>query len=413
MSASFPAEPDDAPAYRPRPQEAPAPTNGRIVIISASVGAGHDGPADELGRRLLAHGWWVDRVDGLRIPPARVGPALRRLYISGMRRTPFLWGRLLDSCAGGVGATATAMALDRLTGRTAELVGDPPDAVVSTYPLVSQLLGRLRRSGALRAPVISYLTDPAVHRLWWHPGVDLVLAPDPSMTDQALRLARSSPGHTGIVETAHALPPALSAARTDEDVASVRADLGAPPGRTLALVTAGSAGTGRVHETAADLAHLGAWPLVLCARNDRLRRRVEALGVGRALGWVEDVPRLLAAADVVVHNAGGLACWEALAVGRPVVSYRVLPGHGTANAAVLEAAGTVPWARSRDDLGALLDHLVRHDRSARSSGPPRPDPARVVHHAAVASRDPSHPGHLVEPVRPADSAPSLGRRRSG
>ena len=254
MSASFPVEPDDAPAYRARPQEAPAPTNGRIVIISASVGAGHDGPADELGRRLLARGWWVDRGDGLRIPPARVGPALRRLYISGMRRTPFLWGRLLDSCAGGVAATATSMALDRLTGRTAELIGDPPDAVVSTYPLVSQLLGRLRRSGALRTPVISYLTDPAVHRLWWHPGVDLVLAPDPSMTDQALSLARSSAGRTGIVETAHALPPALSAARTDEDVASVRADLGVPPGRTLALVTAGSVGTGRVHEIAADLA---------------------------------------------------------------------------------------------------------------------------------------------------------------
>ena len=66
MSASFPVEPDDAPAYRPRPQEAPAPTNGRIVIISASVGAGHDGPADELGRRLLARGWWVDRPEGLR-----------------------------------------------------------------------------------------------------------------------------------------------------------------------------------------------------------------------------------------------------------------------------------------------------------------------------------------------------------
>ena len=116
---------------------------------------------------------------------------------------------------------------------------------------------------------------------------------------------------------------------------------------------------------------------------------------------------------VVVHNAGGLACWEALAVGRPVVSYRVLPGHGAATAAVLDAAGAVPWARSRDDLGALLDHLVRHDGYARLNGPPRPDPARVVHHAAVAYRDPSHPGHLVEPVRPADSARSLRRRRSG
>ncbi|MDT7743723.1 MAG: hypothetical protein QOE59_2801, partial [Actinomycetota bacterium] len=129
--------------------------------------------------------------------------------------------------------------------------------------------------------------------------------------------------------------------------------------------------------------------------------------VGRALGWVDDVPRLLAAADVVVHNAGGLACWEALAVGRPVVSYRVLPGYGEANAAALEAAGTVPWARTRDDLGALLEHLARPDGSAQRSGPSRPDPAEIIHRTAVAHLDRSLPGHVVEPVRPDDSARSL------
>jgi processive 1,2-diacylglycerol beta-glucosyltransferase len=222
---SLRTDPDDGRVRRLRPQRPSAPSNGRIVIISVAVGARHDGPADELGRRLQTRGWWVDRPDGLRIPPARLGPALRNLHVSGMRRTPMLWGRLLDSCAEGVAATAISMALDRLTDRAAELIGDPADAVVSTYPLVSQVLGRLRRSGALRAPVISYLTDPAVHPLWWHPGVDLVLAPGPSMTDQALRLARSSPGRTRIVETA----PALSARSTAEDVASVRTALGVPP----------------------------------------------------------------------------------------------------------------------------------------------------------------------------------------
>ena len=408
MIAPLPAEPDDARASRGPSHHRPAPKNGRIVIISAAVGAGHDGPADELGRRLDARGWWVDRPDGLRIPPARLGPVLRGLYVSGMRHAPMFWGRLLDSCADGVGAAGTAMALDRLTDRTAALIGDPPHAVVSTYPLVSQLLGRLRRSGALAAPVISYLTDPAVHPLWWHPGVDLVLAPSPSMTGQALRLARSSPGHTGIVETALALPPALYARSSGHEVATTRTELGVPQGRTLALVTAGSAGTGRVHETAADLDDLGAWPLVLCARNDRLRRRVEALGVGRALGWVEDVPRLLAAADLVVHNAGGLACWEALAAGRPVVSYRVLPGHGEANAAVLDAAGTVPWARTRDDLGALLELLAARDESAeRSGGPARADPAQVIHDIAVAYDHESDAGRGVEPARAADSAGTL------
>lgn len=222
MTAATPDEPDDARARRARSQRT-APASGRIVIISAAVGAGPDRAADELGRRLLARGWWVDRPDGLRIPPGGIGRTLLGLHASGTRRTPKAWGRLLPSGAHRVAAMATAATLDRLTARTAALIGDPPHAVVSTHPLVSQLLGRLRQSGTLRAPAISYLTDPAVHPLWWHAGVDLVLAPHPSMTEQALRLARSSPGRTEIIETAPALPLAHHVANA-EDFASEHAE---------------------------------------------------------------------------------------------------------------------------------------------------------------------------------------------
>lgn len=367
-------------------EHARAPRDGRIVIVSASVGAGHDGPADELGRRLHARGWWVDRPDGLRILPGRLGPDLRRLYLSGLRHVPALWGPVLDSCADGLGARAVHSALDRLTGRTLALLGDRPDAVVSTYPLVSQLLGRLRQAGVLAAPVISYLTDPAVHPLWWHPGVDLVLAPQASMAEQADRLARQACGESTrrvVVETATALPPTRCRNTEGRDIDAVRAELGVPAGRILALVTAGSAGTGQVHRTAADLAYWGAWPVVLCARNERLRRRVESLGVGRALGWVDDVPRILSAADVIVDNAGGLASAEAVAAGRAVISYRVLPGHGEANAAVLDIERIVPWARSRDDLGVLLGRGGHRTLGRRSA---LDDPAQIIHNAAVASR---------------------------
>lgn len=372
-------------APAPAPGRGALPANARIVVISAGVGAGHDGPADELGRRLHQRGWWVDRPDGLAIPPWQLGPALRRLYLSGIRHTPRLWGPVLDSCAHGPGARVTGAALDRLTGSALALVGDVPHAVVSTYPLVSQLLGRLRRDGALDVPVISYLTDPAVHPLWWHPDVDQVLSPHPAITDQLRRLASTTPGaRTEITETALAQPPDLTEPRSERDVAEVRAGLGVPAGRTLALVTAGSVGAGPVHETAAELASWGAWPVVLCARNERLRRRVEGLGVGRALGWVDDVPRLLAAADVVVHNAGGLACWEAIAAGRPVVSYRVLPGHGEANAAVLHASGAAPWARSSRELGVLLARIAHGEDIGRARVSARAaDPAEVVHRAAI------------------------------
>jgi UDP-N-acetylglucosamine:LPS N-acetylglucosamine transferase len=400
MTATTPAVVSPAPASGDRaPSRLPA--NARVVIISAGVGAGHDGPADELGRRLHRMGWWVDRPDGLDIPPAHLGRGLRNLYLSAIRRTPGLWDPVLTSSGGGGAARGIHAALDRLADRTMALIGDQPHAVVSTYPLVSQLLGRLRERGLLDVPVISYLTDPAVHPLWWHPGVDVVLAPHPCMLDQIHRLANASPGsRTTVVATAPALPRTLARPRSAEVTRTLRRELGAPPGSPLALVTAGSVGTGAVDRTAADLASWNLWPVVLCARNERLRLRIESLGVGRALGWTNDVPDLLGAADLVVHNAGGLACWEALAAGRPVVSYRVLPGHGTANAAVLEAAGVAPWARTRDDLGPALDEASLPRPETRTSRL-RPDPAHVVHQCALG-------GPVLSPA-PRSYAPSRAR----
>ncbi|MFD0516659.1 glycosyltransferase family protein [Paractinoplanes durhamensis] len=79
-----------------------------------------------------------------------------------------------------------------------------------------------------------------------------------------------------------------------------------------------------------------------------------ATGRAIALGWIDDMAGLLRAVDLVVHNAGGLTSMEALAAGVPVVSYRCLPGHGTANAAVLERIGLSAWPRTPAELREVL-----------------------------------------------------------
>ena len=362
-------------------QRADVPSPRRIVVVSAAVGAGHDGPADEIARRLRRRGHRVARRDGLSILPLGLGRALRAAYFAQLRLAPTSWAAVLAACAGGRPAAGIHHALDRLTDRTAALLGGPADAVVSTYPLVSQLLGRLRYEGRLEAPVLSYLTDAAVHPLWHHPGVDAVLAAHQHL---AIQIREFAPDGL-VLRCAPAVAPRFGAPVPATRVAAVRRRLRVPDRGVFALVTSGSAGTGDVRATAVDLAALGAVPVVACGRNAALRRRVERLGVGPALGWVDDMPSLLAAADVVVQNAGGLACWEALVAGRPVVTHRALPGHGAANAAVLESAGLVPWTRSAAELGTLLS------APAPIAGPlTGPDPADVVERAAL--------GQLLTPV---------------
>ena len=72
----------------------------------------------------------------------------------------------------------------------------------------------------------------------------------------------------------------------------------------------------------------------------------------------------MAAADVLVENAGGLTCMEAFAAGLPVVSYRPIAGHGKGNARDMEAAGVAALAHPAD-LGAVLEATLGLDGQRR------------------------------------------------
>jgi UDP-N-acetylglucosamine:LPS N-acetylglucosamine transferase len=126
----------------------------------------------------------------------------------------------------------------------------------------------------------------------------------------------------------------------------------------MVVVSGGSWAIGDLARTVEVLAQTGRFtPVVLCGRDTALQARIEAAG-GIGMGWIDDVPALLAAADALVDNAGGLTCMEAFAVGTPVVSFRPIAGHGRHNAAEMQRAGVSRYPRSASGLVALLDSMV-------------------------------------------------------
>ncbi|MEV6852071.1 glycosyltransferase [Actinoplanes sp. NPDC051411] len=328
-----------------------SPAPGPIVVLSASIGAGHDGAAAEITRRLRTSGCAVRRADYLDLLPAGWGRALKQTYARQLAYAPASWGWLLDSAARPRGTRSAAwFATWAAQRRLLDVTGPNPAAVISTYPLASQALGRLRLAGHLNAPAFAVLTDPAVHPLCVAPGIDLHLAPNHEAAEVVRTLyGLAAATHTPIVE------PAFRPARDNDEVATARRRHGLPLDAALALVVAGSWGVGDVDATVRDLeAATEAIPVVVCGRNTRLRDRLAAGGRAIALGWIDDMPSLLRAADVVVHNAGGLSSLEALASGIPLISYRCLPGHGVANAAALERLGLSAWPRRPEELAPAL-----------------------------------------------------------
>src|SRR5882724_5482522 len=241
---------------------------GPVIIISASIGAGHDGAAAEIGRRLLARGVQVEHHDFLDLVPIGWGTTLKHTYARQITAAPASWGRLLEAAAR-PRATSAAASLSTFAGRRRMLaaIGPHAAAVVSTYPLASQALGRLRLAGLLTTPVVAVMTDPSVHPLCVSSGIDLHLAPNDDATgrirdDFGLVAATNSP----------IVGPGFRPCEGPHDMLDGRRRHGLPVTDRLALVVAGSWGVGDIEATARDIGHAtDAVPVVVCGRNTALR----------------------------------------------------------------------------------------------------------------------------------------------
>jgi UDP-N-acetylglucosamine:LPS N-acetylglucosamine transferase len=325
--------------------------HARVVVVSASIGAGHDGAAAEITRQLRAAGLVVDRHDFLDILPGTWGRLVRGAYRAELTLAPRTWGWVANATGGDTTSARTATVLSRIAGaRMTEAIGPDPAVVLSTYPFASQLLGRLRQERRLLAPAVTFLTDMSVHPLWVAPGVDAHLALHPVPADQA----RSHGAHHTVV-AGPAVRPAFRPHHDEDERLAARKVFGLPGPARLALVVAGSWGVGSVDRSARDIADTGlAVPVVACGQNEPLRRRLSRDSRIITLGWVDDMATLIRACDLVIQNAGGLTSLESLVSGVSVLTYRCLPGHGETNAGALEQAGWAGWVQRRRDLGPAL-----------------------------------------------------------
>ena len=348
----------------------------RIVVVSADIGAGHDAAAAELADRLAADGFVVEHLNFFAALPRPLHALVREVYRAMLRWFPWSYDALFTiTDRSSVAVTAIRAAL-RLASRRM-LLRLPPGTrlVVTTFPFANQLLGPLRRRGRLNTPVIAYVTDFAVHPTWMSPGVDTYCVIHDATQQQVTERGARDVRVVSPLVSARFTP--LPADRKHE----ARARFGLPDHARLALIVAGSWGVGDVIRTAAEVLATGCvTPVVVCGRNEALRERLQGFP-GYVMGWVDDMPNLMRAVDVVVENAGGLTCQQSLASGLPTVTYRPIPGHGRANAEVLADAGLTTYVTTTRHLRPVLTALTAPETPAPTAIVTATDMAAVVSEA--------------------------------
>jgi len=335
----------------------------RVLILTASVGEGHDAPTRTLSEQLRRECPEVEIVvaDGLR----HMGRSVRMVSESAPRivffRGEWLWDAGYVVFARFTPTRRLAQwSLVRAGSRgLLELVGSVrPDIAVSLYPQTTEVLGKLRAANRVHVPVIAAITDLSALHYWATPGADAHLITHPESDAEVRRIA----GAGADVRCVHGFTSDrfLETRRRDD----ARNALGLPVEGRVALVSGGGWGVGSVDEAIFTCLGTGSFACVVClsGRNDRLREELTARyrddARVRVEGFTDLMPDWLAAADVLVHSTGGLTMLEAQMSGCPAISYGWARGHVRDHNAAYRRFGLAQVALSPNELRGCLDRAL-------------------------------------------------------
>ena len=321
----------------------------RVLLLSATSGAGHVRAAQALEKAFLARGdCVVEHIDALQYVSKLFQRAYDKAYISMVRRAPELMGVLYDRTDRPWHHPRRRLALDRLnTGPMIRLLKQmQPDLCVATHFLPAEILAWLIAKKKLRARNAIVVTDYDVHAMWLCRTVDrYYLAIEEAAEYLAhLGVPREKLRITGIpIDPLFAVPV---------NRADARKHLALDPDATLILISAGGYGIGPVEQLVKDLLALQKpWQIAAIAgKSEKTRKRLEEvaktagdLSSGAAklcpVGFTTEMEKYMAAADLMVGKAGGLTTSEALSRGLPMALIEPIPGQEERNADHLLEAG--------------------------------------------------------------------------
>src|SRR5437867_8845707 len=147
----------------------------RVLVLSATSGAGHVRAAQALEKAFLACGdCVVEHIDALQYVSRLFRRVYDKAYISMVRRAPELMGVLYERTDQPWRHPRRRLALDRLnTGPMIRLLKRiRPDLCVATHFLPAEIIAWLLAKRKLRAHNAIVVTDYDVHAMWLCRTVD-------------------------------------------------------------------------------------------------------------------------------------------------------------------------------------------------------------------------------------------------
>ncbi|MHB8077380.1 MGDG synthase family glycosyltransferase [Desulfosporosinus fructosivorans] len=359
----------------------------KVLIFSASFGAGHVRAAEAIIEVLRSKEprTEITHKDFGAFLNKTFNSVIKSTYIELIKHTPKLWGEFYYRTSK-IGTNSVFQRfLNSLGGHEFEkLIHDiQPDLVICTYPTVAGVLAQQRLKGILNVPLVTIVTDYAVHSQWVHQGVDLYIVGSKSVYDGLIGrgIDSNSIRITGI--------PVSPKFELKLDRREMLEKLGLDPYLPTVLVMGGAYGVldgaKRICKILVEAA-FSVQTLIVCGIDEKLYKALDPLiDEGKnslvRFGFVKNIENLMSAADMIITKAGGLTVSEAMTKRVPLVIFRPIPGQEEENTTYLERIGAGKVARNDEELEKIIFNLLENPKDLEQM---RRDAARTVPMRAAA-----------------------------
>lgn len=230
-----------------------------------------------------------------------------------------------------------------------------PDITISVHPLMNHLGLHWLKTAGLDIPFITVITDMvSFHPSWICPEVDRCFVSTQEAWQRAV--------HYGMPDeklTLHGHPVGLKFSNLQPDKLKNKQRLGLDPTRPTILMTAGGEGQRQLYKTARHIAstiHQGQL-LIVAGRNKKLEKLLKETAWNiptKVFGFVENMPTLMEAADILITKAGPSTISEGFIAGLPVLISDYIPGQEKGNVDFVRQHGAGTYAPQKKQLVSTL-----------------------------------------------------------
>src|SRR5580692_1554319 len=242
------------------------------LLLSGSIGMGHDALAAACSGSLESHGWTTAQLDAMKMLGGKRSQAGEAIF-RAMLGVPGLYDAFHYAAlrtGGRLARSADAAARRRLVPRLRDyLDAHPADVLISVFATGAAAASELMPHYPSMRHIV-FCTDVTPHRMWVHPHVDLYLVTAGIGELAVLRFAPDA----RIEVVPPPVRPQFYRARSQADA---RVALGIPAGERCVLLMSGAWGLGPVAEAARSLGDAGVHVLAVAGTNQRLARRLTAV----------------------------------------------------------------------------------------------------------------------------------------